>query len=101
MSIIILILAGVRKWQVNIKINYIDDSKKRTTTTISNAIASFYCVNCTPNQKPTSADLVATTQKFVNDHAEHCTNKHAIETLMLFNAKQAIIDKHSKQQRLF
>lgn len=85
---------------MNIKINYIDDSKKRTTTTISTAIATFYCENCT-NLKPTNANLVAVTQKFVNEHSEHCTNKHAVETLMLFNAKQAIIDKHSKQQRLF
>lgn len=76
-----------------IKVNHIGDTGKRTTTTISYAICSFYAHQCHREKlhtKFTYDELRQLVQEFVNSDPKFLTNKYAIENMMLYECEQAI-----------
>lgn len=76
-----------------IKVNHIGDTGKRTTTTISYAICSFYAHQVHREKlhpKFTESELRQLVQDFVNSDPKFLTNKFAIENMMLYECEQAI-----------
>lgn len=76
-----------------IKVNHINDNGKRTTTTISYAICSFYAHQVHREKlhpKFTENELRQLVQEFVNSDTKFLTNKFAIENMMLYECEIAI-----------
>ena len=85
--------SGIIHMTQPIKVNHIGDNGKRTTTTISYAICSFYAHQVHRDKLHTTFtydELRQLVQDFVNSDRKFLTNKFAIENMLLNECFHAI-----------